>query len=137
MTYYDRLVEDDTQGEETMLTVKNVAAVCHNINKAYCEAIGDTSQPTWDKAPGWQRESAISGVQMHLDNPEATAEDSHKSWLKEKLAAGWVWGPNKDPEKKEHPCIVPYKDLPKEQQVKDHLFKAVIESLRNFVEIKS
>jgi hypothetical protein len=40
-----------------------------------------------------------------------------------------VYGEVKDAEKKTHPCIVPYKDLPPEQQAKDHLFKAVVSAL--------
>jgi hypothetical protein len=116
------------------MNARDLAEICHNINKAYCEAIGDTSQVEWDKAPSWQRESAIAGVNLHLSDPSTTAEESHKSWLRLKISHGWVWGLNKDADKKEHPCIVPYEKLPKEQQVKDHLFKATIESLRKFVD---
>ena len=31
------------------------------INRAYCAALGDTSQLPWDQAPEWQRQSAING----------------------------------------------------------------------------
>jgi hypothetical protein len=112
------------------LSVQDIARVAHTVNKRYCEAVGDHSQLDWEKAPSWQRSSAISGVELHLRDPDTTAEGSHKEWLRHKLSQGWVWGPNKDPDKKEHPCIVPYEKLPQEQKVKDHLFKAVIEALR-------
>lgn len=29
----------------------DVAQIAHEINKAYCESIGDTSQPSWEEAP--------------------------------------------------------------------------------------
>ena len=34
-----------------------VARVCHQANKALCDAYGDMSQPDWDDAPEWQRGS--------------------------------------------------------------------------------
>ncbi len=47
----------------------------------------------------------------------------------EKLAAGWTYGPAKDPEAKRHPCLVPFAELPANQQAKDRLFFAVVSAL--------
>ena len=69
------------------------------------------------------------GVDLHtMGNfgPEA----SHISWMKQKLEEGWVYGPVKDPENKQHPCIVPFDALPREQQAKDFIFRAVVHALR-------
>lgn len=109
--------------------VEAIARVCHEVNRAYCLAIGDTSQPAWADAPEWQKDSARNGVAFHLANPDATPENSHEKWLEQKVAEGWVLGPVKDPEKKEHPCMVPYGDLPADQRAKDYLFRGVIHSL--------
>ena len=113
-----------------MTTVK-IAKVCHEANRAYCESIGDNSQPTWENAPDWQKESAINGVYYHLKNPNAKPSDSHESWLKEKEKDGWKYGKVKNPKTKEHPCFVPYDQLPIEQQKKDALFIAVVKALSN------
>ena len=48
-------------------------------------------------------------------------------WLMEKKNAGWTYGETKDPVLKTHPCIVPFDQLPVEQQKKDMLFKAIID----------
>lgn len=106
-----------------------IARVCHEVNRAYCAALGDHSQPAWQDAPEWQRDSAYKGVMHTLGNPDAKPSDSHESWLAEKRAAGWKYGPVKDPEKKEHPCFVPYDDLPAEQKAKDFIFQAVVRAL--------
>ena len=111
------------------MTIEEIAQVSHEINRAYCQSIGDHTQPTWDNAPKWQRESAWNGVKYHLDDPDALPSDSHNSWLKEKIEAGWKYGEVKDPEKKEHPCCVPFDRLPNEQKVKDYLFRQVAHSL--------
>ena len=106
-----------------------VAQVCHSANAAYCATIGDLSQPAWGDAPEWQRESAINGVILHVDNPDLPASASHESWMREKLEAGWIYGPVKDPDVKQHPCLVPFDELPVEQQMKDVLFIAVVRAL--------
>ena len=111
----------------------NIAKVCHEANKSYCETIGDFSQVSWDEAPQWQKDSAIIGVRFHLGDPNSKPEDSHVSWSKEKIEQGWIYGEVKDPEKKTHPCLVPYNKLPKEQQLKDHLFLSIVRSLTKSV----
>lgn len=115
---------------EAMFSEKTIAMVCHETKRAYCAAIGDSSQPTWADAPDWQKESAIEGVRFHLNTLRAgripTPSESHEKWLAHKKQEGWKYGPVKDPEKKEHPCFVPYDELPWEQRLKDYLFAAVV-----------
>ena len=115
------------------MTLENVAQVAHEINKVYCEAFGDNSQPSWDDAPDWQKGSAIRGVDFHLNNPDATPENSHEQWCRDKAAEGWKWGPVKDAEKKEHPCFALYSELPLEQRIKDHLFRQIVHSLKPYI----
>lgn len=107
-------------------TIDDIARVCHEVNRAYCASTGDTSQPPWEQAPEWARTSAMNGVRAIQGGTVRTPEESHESWLAEKRATGWRYGPVKDQEKKEHPCFLPYSELPPEQRVKDHLFRAVV-----------
>lgn len=112
------------------MNLEAVARVCHEVNRAYCESLGDTSQPTWENAPDWQKESVINGVDLHNHNPMMTPENSHKAWMLVKEREGWVYGAEKDAEAKTHPCMVPYEQLPQEQRAKDYIFKAVVNALR-------
>lgn len=107
--------------------VEACARAAHEANRAWCLLHGDATQPSWDDAPEWQRSSAIKGVQGVLagNGPE----QSHESWLAEKSANGWKYGPVKDPERKEHPCFVPYPELPPEQKAKDHIFVGVVRAM--------
>ena len=109
--------------------IEVIAEAAHEINRAYCQAIGDNSQPTWEDAPQWQQDSAINGVKFHIANPEADPAASHQSWLDQKIAEGWTYGPVKDADKKEHPCCVPYDSLPTEQKAKDYLFRATVHQM--------
>jgi len=109
--------------------VEQIAAVCHEVNRAYCQALGDHSQPPWSTAPKWQRDSAIDGVRSIIDDPGISAEQSHGNWMRHKQGEGWGYGLVKNAEKKEHPCMVPYHLLPEEHRVKDHLFLAVVRAM--------
>lgn len=111
------------------MRVDQIARLCHEVNRAYCFSLGDASQKEWSESPEWQQDSAINGVRFHLEN-DVTPEDSHYNWWKEKVAAGWIWGPDKDPETKQHPCMVPYNELPAEQRTKDYLFKAIVDTFK-------
>lgn len=110
-------------------TFEDIARVCHEANRAYCITIGDFSQPAWDDAPDWQKESLRNGVAFHCINPNAGPSDNHDNWVTEKLVAGWTYGPVKDPELKQHPCLVPYSELPAEQQMKDAIFLAIVHAM--------
>lgn len=105
-------------------TIEACARAAHEANRAYCIAIGDLSQPSWDDAPDWQKSSARNGVRGALNG--ATPEQSHESWLAEKVSTGWAYGETKDPERRLHPCMVPYGQLPPTQRAKDDLYLAVV-----------
>lgn len=111
------------------LSVDQIAELCHETNRAYCRLIGDNSQLPWSDAPERQRQSAVLGVEFHLAKPDSKPEDSHNSWLAVKRAEGWTYGLVKDAQAKEHPCFVPYEDLPVAQQAKDALFIAVVRAV--------
>jgi len=115
-----------------MIPIEVIARIAHEANRIYCTTLADFSQQSWEACSNWQRISAIKGVQFHLEHlrsgqaPDPAA--SHNAWLEEKLIAGWKYGPVKDAEKKEHPCFMPYEELPIEQQQKDFLFAAIVKA---------
>jgi hypothetical protein len=108
----------------------NIAYVCHQANKSWCELNGDTSQKDWYLAEQWQRDSAIAGVKFRFDNPSAKEDAQHNAWMADKIKDGWVYGEVKDAEKKIHPCLVPFEELPVFQQKKDALFCAIVDALK-------
>lgn len=118
------------------MTVDEIAEIAHALNRAYCFALGDISQPVWSEAPRWQKDSARAGVRFHLANPNASAGASHLAWMREKLMDGWVFGGEKDAGKRTHPCLVAFSELPTEQQIKDVLFSQTVRALAPLCEEK-
>lgn len=43
---------------------------------------------------------------------ELIAKNVHEVWSQNRMKDGWTYGPVRDDEKKTHPCLVPYEDLP-------------------------
>ena len=109
--------------------IEACARAAHEVNRAYCIALGDTSQAPWESAPERQKQSARNGVIGALSG--ATPRESHESWMAEKRATGWKYGPVKDVEKREHPCFVPYDELPPAQRAKDGIFVTVVRVVGN------
>ena len=50
---------------------------------------------------------------------EQLAEITHENWVRQRLADGWRHGQYRDDLHKEHPCIVPYEDLPESEKEYD------------------
>lgn len=113
--------------------IDELAKIVHEANRAFCETRGDTSQKPWDKTPKHNKASAVTGIKALIDNPDMTPEDSHVVWVKQKESDGWTYGETKDPVKKTHPSLVPYKDLDSVEKYKDHLFRSIVKGYLDFV----
>lgn len=117
-----------------MITITNIAAVCHEANAALCRSLGDHSQVTWDQAPEWQQKSSIDGVTFLMENVDAYPSALHNKWCEGKYEDGWTYGPMKDATLKTHPCLIPFKHLPVEQRAKDVLFSSIVRSLMSLLD---
>lgn len=118
-----------------MFLVAAIAEVAHEANRVYCVKIGDDSGNSWTFAPDWQQESTINGVKFVLANPNATPKDCHKHWKQEKFNTGWEYGKEKDINKKQHPRLVPYEDLPVEQKIKDSIFVNIVKAFVEYTNV--
>lgn len=54
-----------------------------------------------------------------LDLVERLAENAHEVWARGRFEAGWVWGPNRCDLSMQHPCLVPYEELPESEKEYD------------------
>jgi hypothetical protein len=103
-----------------------IAMLCHEANRAFCEYLGDNSQVPWAEASVEIQASAINGVRYHNNYPDAGDAGSHDNWLRFKENEGYVYGEVKCATAKTHPCMVPFDQLPPEQQFKDKLFRTLV-----------
>lgn len=109
--------------------VNDTAQAAYSVLREYSRHLGDTSLLPWPAVPLSHKDSIRNGV-VGIFTRNDTPEESHKSWLKQKFDEGWKYGSVKDVEKKEHPCMLPYNELPLHHLMKDTIFGAVV---RGFV----
>ncbi|MBW7953033.1 MAG: hypothetical protein H3C56_10915 [Chitinophagaceae bacterium] len=123
-----------TQEEWEALVLKNkiktIAMACHEANRVWCMSNGDYSQKHWEEAEQSQQDSVIKGVEYRLSNPNSSYSALHNAWMQYKINNGWIYGVIKDVEKKTHPCIAPFEQLPIHQKKKDVLFCAIVDALK-------
>ncbi len=50
---------------------------------------------------------------------EAIAENAHDIWAIERMQQGWTYGPERNDELKQTPCMVPYAQLPESEKEYD------------------
>lgn len=72
--------------------------------------------------------SRVELTQDILELTELLARNAHEIWARQRLADGWRLGPERNDERKEHPCLVPYDQLPESEKVYDR--NAAMETLK-------
>ena len=112
------------------MTIENIAKVAYEVNAALRGTLGQ-SHTDWND----EKESMIAGVASVLNlGSEMTPRRSHELWLEFKSTNGWVYGEVQDNQRKVHPDMVPYDDLPEWEKVKDSLFIQVVKSLQKYLD---
>lgn len=71
---------------------------------------------------GVQLTDAVRGLQEEL------ARSAHDIWARQRLRDGWTYGATRDDAKKQHPCLVPYEQLPESEKEYDR--NAAMETLK-------
>jgi hypothetical protein len=63
-----------------------------------------------------------SNVQLDaeiLELTERLAKNAHDTWARQRISEGWHYGVKRNEDKKEHPCLVRYEDLPESEKAFD------------------
>ncbi len=50
---------------------------------------------------------------------ELIAKNVHEVWAQSRMEEGWTYGKERNDELKQHPCLIPYEDLPEEEKAYD------------------
>lgn len=59
---------------------------------------------------------------------ERLAQNTHDNWAQLRLSEGWRLGPRRDELKKEHPCLIPFEQLPESEKEYDR--QTAVETLK-------
>lgn len=50
---------------------------------------------------------------------ESLAESVHNTWTKGRMDEGWTYGTVRNDVEKQHPCLIPYSELPESEKAYD------------------
>lgn len=64
--------------------------------------------------------SAVQVPEELLQLADVLARNVHETWALERVKQGWKFGPERNDEKKLHPCLIPYDELPESETIFDH-----------------
>ena len=64
---------------------------------------------------------------------EEMAKNVHEVWAETRIRQGWKYGRQRDDEKKTHPCLVPYSELPEEEKEYDR--KTSVSTLKLIIKL--
>ena len=81
----------------------------------------------WEKRDEVFKDQMTSYVEGLRGKTLPTPEEAHDSWWRKYEEMGWKFGEVRDTEKKTHPDMIPFNDLPKDEQDKDEIFLALVE----------
>ena len=111
------------------MDASRIARVAHEADRALAAVQGRMDQRTWFALEARDRANLVTGVQVALDTPRATAADLHAAWLSDKREAGWRWGPAFDRTAQTDPLMIPWDQLSVPAQARELLFVATVRSL--------
>ena len=64
---------------------------------------------------------------------EVLAENIHEVWAAGRIRDGWTYGDVRDDLKKQHPCLIPYEDLPESEKHYDRA--TAMETLKTIIKL--
>jgi len=79
------------------------------------------------------RPQPLQSEHIHLEGPllelvELLAENAHDIWAHQRMIDGWSYGPERCDKSLQHPCLVPYSELPESEKAYDR--NAVLGTVR-------
>ena len=63
-----------------------------------------------------------------LQLAETMARNVHEVWARTRIEQGWTYGLTRNDQLKQHPCLVPYEELPESEKEYDR--RTALETLR-------
>jgi len=75
--------------------------------------------------------SNIKLTHQILELTERLSDNAHDIWARQRITDGWKYGAKRDDTKKEHPCLIPYVELPESEKEYDR--SMVMQTLKAIV----
>ena len=68
-----------------------------------------------------------------LELCEILSKNTHEVWSHGRIEEGWTYGETRDDERKQHPCLIPYEELPESEKEFDR--NTALEALKLMIKL--
>ena len=103
-----------------------IAKITHAVDRIIRASMGQTILP-WDRHEAGLKTEWRAKIGALKGSDSITPQMRHESWAQDMIKAGWVQGDKVDHDKKTHPSICSYEDLPEQVHLLDEVFVAIVE----------
>ncbi len=104
---------------------EKIASICYAAARVVGASAGQDI-PVWSRANANEKLWIRGSVACCLKEPEASLEARHQRWTTAMDLAEWKHGKVLDYEKKIHPYLVPFLELPGEERFRRQLIEAIV-----------
>lgn len=108
------------------MKIEHLARIIHETHRAYCYTLGDKTPLPWDSTPEDIQNTIRRMIAIVVEDPSMDAEKFHRSWMEDKLKAGWTHGFTRDAVRKTHPRLLPFDQLEESERKKDEAFVTLV-----------
>lgn len=117
--------------EEFIARVRHLGWCCYQIaaNQDY------NIEPNEDQLESLKIGTEAGLKLMYETGEPLDPEKNHEIWMDTKVSQGWIYGKEKDLEKKTHPDLVPFDKLPKIEKDKDIMDSMMIQAANDLYEL--
>lgn len=117
---------DDVTGLNEEESQLSLAQQAYEVLRAFNMAVHLEPKVAWDEATPETRANMLAAVRWQRENDEAPVSASHDSWVSQKMAEGWKYGPVTDNARKESPKLLPFDQLAPQFRAQDFIFRAIV-----------
>jgi RyR domain len=112
------------------MNTEDITEIAHALHVRSCQLFGDLTHSPYRDNESEAMARFRAGIEFHLENPKASAQDAHASWMAARKAEGWTFGEKKDLRERRHPMLVPWADVPQHRRLQYELIATVVRTLR-------
>lgn len=116
------------------LTTKDIAMAAWDLSDKFGQYLGIQSDVLYSEEQAPMYEEQVHRILMEASNPNQVAilSKMHDKEVSAKLKDGWRYGPELSTDEKVHPMLLPFSELPEEEQAKAIFFRTTVISFMKF-----
>lgn len=114
---------------------EKIAKLIYEATRVEADWSGRSIVPEeWERREEKFREQFVNIINKYISSDKLpTPSKAHASWMHSYFKMGWKYGKTRDTNKKTHPDLIPFEELPRDERDKDAIFLAFVWLVRELL----